>query len=67
MKSYGVEYTIDFDHESECLDIMNSVNEVLFNSGIEMQFVLEEENNEDGENSEFLRYSFMSSKEFIVY
>ena len=64
MKSYGVEYTIDFDHESECLDIMNSVNKVLFNSGIEMQFVLEEENNED---SEFLRYSFMSSKEFIVY
>lgn len=60
---YGVDYTMELSYDHNMLDIMNSVNNVLFDAGVEYQFVVEEHEQDDNIPSIF--YSFVRSDKLI--
>jgi len=62
-KIYGVPYRTRVDHDTCCMDLMNEVNAVLHDAGIELQFVLEEKHNYP--EYDYLDYSFMASEELV--
>lgn len=61
--NYGVNYRLDVDNDTTCMDLMNEVNRVLFDAGIEFQFALEEKHNYP--EYDYLSYSFIVSIELV--
>jgi len=62
-KSYGVDYTVEVSYEDQALDILNSVNQALYDAGLKFQFVLEEEDQDPDIPSLF--YSLLSTEDLI--
>ena len=56
-------YLVKVEHDTNSFDLMNMVNKVLMDAGTELQFVIEEkENNSD---NTYINYSFVASGKLI--
>ena len=62
-KSYGVDYTMEACHDHDTLDTMNSVNAVLFDAGVNFQFVVEDDEQDDDISSVF--YSLLETDRLV--
>lgn len=60
---YGVPYRVRVESDTGTMELMNEVNRVLMDAGIELQFVLEGRHNYP--EYDYLDYSFMVSKELV--
>jgi hypothetical protein len=62
-KSYGVDYTMEVCYDHDTLDTMNHVNGVLFDAGVNLQFVIED--HEQNADIPSVFYSLLETEELV--
>jgi hypothetical protein len=61
IEGYGIDYTVEITHDHQPFDIINAVNQALFDAGAGYQFILEEEEQDD--NIPSLFYSLIATND----
>jgi hypothetical protein len=61
--NYGVDYTMEVSYDHDTLDVMNAVNSVLFDAGVNFQFVIEDHEQDEDIPSVF--YSLLETDKLI--